>query len=112
MFNALRYSKDLEAAGFSREQAEATIDVFFKFMEHNFATKEDIRQFAVATKADIQQMATKEEVHHLVGVTKELDRKIVDLQNEFRSMELKMTIKFGLMQTAGVAVLAAIIKLF
>ena len=61
-----------------------TIDVFFKFMDHNFATKDDIK----AIQAELS-----------------------DIRHGFKALEYKMTIKFGLMQTAGVAVLAAVIKL-
>ena len=39
MFNAIKYSKELEEAGFSRSQAEATINAFYKFMDNIFATK-------------------------------------------------------------------------
>lgn len=54
-------------------------------MEYNFATKDDIKG-----------------IHTEIAV----------LRYSLQSMEYKMTIKFGLMQTAGIALLAALIKLF
>lgn len=114
MFNALKYSKDLEAAGFSREQAEATIDVFFKFMEHNFATKEDInslrgevREAINGVRLELNDLRT-EMNGKMTGIQSEFSQ----LKHEFQSLEQRMTIKFGLMQTAGIAFLAALIKLF
>lgn len=107
MFNALKYSKDLEAAGFSRQQAEAAIDVFFKFMEYNFATKVDIKEIHTSILTLRQEI--RQEVDQL---RQEVRSDIVDLRHGQISLEHRMTIKFGLMQTAGIAILAAVIKLF
>ena len=43
MFNTLKYAKMLEAAGFSREQAETSIKILVEIMEEKLATKQDIR---------------------------------------------------------------------
>ena len=110
MFNALKYSKDLEAAGFSREQAEATIDVFFKFMEHNFATKEDINSVRGEIREAIN--GVRFEINELRSEFSELKIDFQSIRHEFQSLEQRMTIKFGLMHTAGIAFLAALIKLF
>ena len=45
MFNSIRYSKELQNVGFTQSQAETTIEVFYKFMEYNFANKDDIFNF-------------------------------------------------------------------
>lgn len=42
MFNAIRYTQELEKAGFTRQQAEATVNMVHQFAEHNLATREDI----------------------------------------------------------------------
>lgn len=44
MFNAIKYTKDLESAGFSREQAEATFNMLYGFSENNLATKQDVTE--------------------------------------------------------------------
>ena len=59
IFNTLVYSKELEQAGFSRDQAEATINVFFKFMEYNFATKTDIAEANDHTKSRVTEASTE-----------------------------------------------------
>ncbi len=44
MFDTLRYSKVLEAAGVSRDQAEAHIKIIAEIVEGDLATKEDVRE--------------------------------------------------------------------
>ena len=58
-------------------------------MEHNFATKDDVN----AIQSEISDL--RQEMRH-----------------GFQTMEYKMTIKFGIMQSAGIALLAAVMKLF
>lgn len=42
MFNSLKYAKQLEQVGVSREQAEAHLQIIGEIMESNFATREDL----------------------------------------------------------------------
>lgn len=122
MFNSLKYSKELEEAGFSREQAEATIGVFFKFMEYNFATKTDIGGMDLAIqkqidllKGDLQSQinSVKEDLQSQINSVRiDLNNLSSKMIHGFESMEQKMTIKFGLMQVGAVALLTAILKLF
>ncbi len=42
MFNALRYTQELEKAGFNREQAEAAVNMVHQFTDQNLATKTDV----------------------------------------------------------------------
>jgi hypothetical protein len=87
MFNAIRYTKTLEAAGFSREQAEATIDVFLRFMEHNFSTKSDLQE--------------------LLNEMKEFR---AEVRHSLVNLEHRMIIKLGLMQAASIGIFAALVK--
>ena len=82
MFNALKYTKDLEAAGFSRKQAEATIEVFFKFMEHNFATKEDI--MALDGKFESQFSTIRQEIKDLDA---RFESKFVSVRQEIKGLD-------------------------
>ena len=100
MFNALKYSKELEDAGFSRAQAEAAINVFFRFMEHGFATKKDLEVFA--TKADLFEV--RDAVH-------KIEVEMSEMRHGLISLEHKLTVKMGLMLAAGLSALAAILKL-
>ena len=44
MFNTLNYTKKLEAAGITREHAEAHVQIIAEIVEGDLATKEDIRR--------------------------------------------------------------------
>lgn len=44
MFNALKYTKQLEEVGLTREQAETHVQIMIEIMELNLATKEDIKE--------------------------------------------------------------------
>jgi hypothetical protein len=41
--NTLKYAKNLEEVGFSREQAEMTIGILSEVVESNLATREDMK---------------------------------------------------------------------
>lgn len=128
MFNAIKYSKELEEAGFSREQAEATINVFYNFMDYNFATKSDHIEGNNSLRSDIQK-AKQELRTELAQLREELRKEIQVLRQEvidirldlalfkkevatkFENLENRMTIKFGVMQAATIAILATLIKL-
>lgn len=59
MFNALKYTKDLESAGFSREQAEATLNMLYGFVENNLATKQDTTDIRHAIETLEYKMTVK-----------------------------------------------------
>lgn len=52
MFNTLKYAKELEAVGVSREQAEAHIKIIAEIVEGDLATKQDIKD----VRNDITQL--------------------------------------------------------
>ncbi len=43
MFNVFKYTKQLEEAGFSREQAEIQLQVISEIVEGELATKQDLK---------------------------------------------------------------------
>lgn len=59
MLNALRYTKALETAGFTEEQAKAAIDCWMEFMNAEFATKGDLKELEFVTKTAIQELDYK-----------------------------------------------------
>ena len=52
MFNTLSYTKKLEQAGVSREQAEAHIQIIAEIVEGDLSTKQDIKEL----KDEIQKL--------------------------------------------------------
>lgn len=88
MFNAIKYTKDLENAGFSRKQAEATLDMLYDFVESNLATKQDV--------VDLQ---------HAIKTLEQ------DLRHTIEALEYKMTVKLGAMLVVAVGVIVTLQKL-
>lgn len=117
MINAIKYKKELEEAGFSAEEAEASIHVLFEVMNQEFATKSDLQSFKLELQAGIERLEHQmgrrfAEVEHqmdlrFAGVTskfQEVDSKLIDLEN-------RLTIRLGTMQAASVALIVALLKL-
>ena len=92
MFNALKYTQEMERAGFTREQAEVSMKVLIDVMNENFATKSDMKELEVVLKADM----------------KELD---VGLRSAIRELDYRLTIKLGTMMTVAIGATATLFKL-
>ena len=79
VFNTLEYAKRLEAAGFTRQQAEAQAGLMTEIVDER-----------MATKADLREMEAR-------------------LSSEMQKLEYRLTIRLGAMLAAAVAVLAALV---
>lgn len=101
MFNSIKYSKELEEAGFTREQAEVTIGVFYKFMEYNFATKDDFQNEATFVRSRFASIDNE------FGLVR---KEFALIRSEMISLEHRMIIKLGLMQVASTALLVTLLK--
>lgn len=121
MFNTLKYANMLEEVGFSREQAETSVQILVEIMEDKLATKQDMRDFSATTKQDMRDfsIATQQdlkslqkEIHDLSTQTK-LDLKALEtkLEHSLSQVKADMTIRMGTMLAASIAILTAIQKL-
>jgi hypothetical protein len=81
MFNAIKYYRELEAAGFTREQAEAALNMVYNFGEQNLASKDDLKQA------------------------------VTELKHAIESAEHKMTIKMGSVGVAVVGLVVALVAM-
>lgn len=92
MINTLAYAKKLEEAGFSRQQAEANIQIIAEIVEGDVATKADLKQTETAIGTEIK-----------------------DLRSEIAKLEYRIVIKLstvvGAMITLAIAITAAVAKL-
>ena len=59
MIDTLKYTKDLEAAGLSRGQAETIVGAQFRMISENVATKADIKELEYKFTLEIQKVITK-----------------------------------------------------
>jgi len=113
--------KKLKSAGFTQKQAEIQAEALAQIIDERLATKQDIR----ALKRDIAEVRRdmKEMEESLRRDMKEMetslkrDMKEMDtsLRRDIKEMELRLkhdlTIRLGAMLTAGIAVVAALVKL-
>jgi len=80
-FDSLGYARKLEAAGFSREQAEVQTDALREIIEDRLATKSDLKALEA------------------------------QLEGKIRELEYRLTIRLGGMMAASIAIVAALVKL-
>lgn len=58
MINALRFTEELEKAGFTAEQAKKSVDTWMSLMNDNFATKSDLRELQLINKSEFKDVRT------------------------------------------------------
>ena len=80
-FDTLDYAKELEAAGFTPEQAEVQAKALGRIVDEKLATKQDI----ASLQRDIKEMEER--------------------------LTYRLTLRMGTMLAASVAVIAALVKL-
>ena len=80
-FDSLGYAKQLEAAGFTREQAEVQTQAIREVIEEQLATKRDLKDLETS------------------------------LEGKLRDLEYRLTIRLGAMIAAAVATVATLVKL-
>jgi len=100
MFNALKYTEDLERAGFTSEQAKASLKILIEVMNDSFATKSDL----LLTKSELNTtiFTVKSELQaDLQAVKSELESSIQSVKSELESSiqsvrsELESSIQSG-----------------
>jgi hypothetical protein len=58
MFNTLKYTKLLEAAGVSRQQAETHVQIIAEIVEDRLATKQDLKELEYRLTLKLGTMVT------------------------------------------------------
>ena len=113
-FDTHKYVKRLTAVGMPENQAEVIADEQRSLIEDQLATKRDIEELRAATRRDIKELeaATRRDIKELEAATrrdiKELETTI---RRDMKEMEQKLTIRFGVMMAASVAVISALVKI-
>ncbi len=96
MFNALKYTQELEKAGFTRKQAEISLNLLIEAMTENFATKTDLKELEFKMESRFQTLETK-------------------MESGFRELESRIIIKLGALMvtliTLAVGTSATLFKL-
>jgi adenine-specific DNA methylase len=105
--NPIKLLHHLKDAGFTEKQAEAQVEIMSDYVEHEFATKKDLKNLELATKRDFKEfeLATKRDFKEFELATKrdfkefelatKRDFKELDLKFDamFKDFELRLTVK-------------------
>ena len=84
-FDTLGYFDKLKAAGFTEQQARVQADALRELIEDKLATKRDLKELEAATKRDLKELELR--------------------------LKYDLTVRFGSMLAAAVAILAVLIVL-
>ena len=105
-FDTHAFVKELIAAGFTQQQAEAQVQVLARLVYDQLATKRDIVELQkeiVEIRRDIAELKA------------ELKRDIKELESstkrDLKELEMRLTIRLGAMLVVAVGVLAVLQKL-
>lgn len=122
MFNALKYTEELEKAGFSRNEAEASLKVLIEVMNENFATKSDLSTGLKDLEHRMDQrfqVLTQTMESRFQSVDAQMDSRFQSVEarfstidSKFQELEYKLTIKLGTMMVLAVGLTATMIQLF
>jgi hypothetical protein len=128
MIQVLRYTEELEKAGFTAEQAKKSVQLWMDLMDQNFATKADFKEHYFMAKSDLLKLEGKvalkadldvqinELGHKLEACRNELETFRnefetfrIKLESKFINFEHSLIIKLGAMLAGAVGLLAALI---
>lgn len=85
-FDPLKYVKELENVGFTREQAEVQAETFFSIVQEQLVTKHDLKELENELKHNAQMLDNE-----LKQNMKELENK---LTQNIKELEAKTTLEF------------------
>jgi hypothetical protein len=99
------------------DKARAVVDAMERDMGTTLATKKDLEAQSLVTKKDLEllRMETKQDIEVLKVelkqdiqlLRKEMDSRFALVDERFRSLESRMTVKLGSMFAAAIVLLAA-----
>jgi ribose 1,5-bisphosphokinase PhnN len=96
IFDTLAYPQRLKASGFTEAQAETLAEASREMLADGMVTRSFLQSELVRIKARIDAAA---------------DRLQAEFRAEIKDMEMRLTLRLGVVAVAVVAALAAIIKL-
>ena len=117
MYNSLEYVKNMEQAGFTRKQADATVTFVVETMDKHFATKQDFTEMRADMQREFKdvrtEMATEfrnvrtEMATEFSKVRTEMALEFQKIRTEMMALEHRMTLKLGAMIFASMTILLA-----
>lgn len=114
----MKYIRDLEAAGFRRDQAEAQVQMVLDAIEGDLMTKSDFAVFQEQTKnqmAQFQQSLQTQIQTQLGAFANQMTQSKQETQSQIKELELRLTIKLGVLTVSvasiSIAILTWLIKI-
>ncbi len=109
-FDTLAYAKKLKSVGFTEDQAEVQAEALAQIIDERLATKQDI----FSLKRDIEEL--KRDMKEMdISLKRDMKEMDISLKRDMKEMELRLkhdlTLRLGAMLTAGIAIIAALVKL-
>lgn len=90
MSNPMKYIKDLEAAGFQRNQAEAQVQMVLDALEGNLVTKSDFAIF----QERIENRLVQSQQH---------------IQSQIKESEFRLTTRLGFLTVSAISIAVAVL---
>ena len=104
MTNPFKYTRQLEEAGFSREQAEIQLQIMGEYFKEDLVTKQDL-------KVSVQHLET-EMNSRFQGLESKLNEKIQNLDSKMQQLEYRLTIKVGTLLIIGFTTMLTFMKIW
>ncbi|MBF0459262.1 MAG: DUF1640 domain-containing protein [Nitrospirae bacterium] len=92
IFDSHAYVKRLKVVGFTEEQAEVQTEVLSELIEESLATKRDLKELENILKRDLKELEN-------------------NFKRDLKELELKLSVRLGTIVAAGIAGVAAVVKL-
>ena len=106
MFNAIKYTKNLEESGFEREQAESLVGIFMQMMEFNMVSRADFEKFQHEMYNRFDKVDERFD-----KIDERFDRFEVENQQKLDRFGLKLTVKLGSMIALSMGLMATILAI-
>lgn len=108
--NVFGYAEKLEKSGFTKSQAEASLQVLVEIMNQEFATKEDVRGLSHQLHVEVNSL--RKELHsEISSLRNELHSEISLVRSDLDKLGDKLTIRMGTMMIAGLTIMFGMLQL-
>lgn len=121
MINVIRFTDELEKAGFTPEQAKKSVDTWMSLINDNFATKSDFREFQLINKSDLRDLQISmqndnrnlrsELQSQIKDLRSDLEGQIKVLRREMLQIHSNILIKLSAVFVATITIATSIIAL-
>ena len=106
MFNAIKYTKDLEEKGFDRDQAEVLVGLIMQMLEFNMVSRSEFEKFQAEMRYGFERVDQRFE--RIEQKIESLDLKVDDKLNK---LTLQLTVKLGILLAVSVGLISTILAI-